>query len=238
MTYNAAEGGRSGDNMNLRSFYTFGDLFLDGIRDAAQYNRETFNLEQIDVLRGAGAMLFGRGQAGGVINLVSKTPLRYDQHKLTGSIGTMGYRKATADLNKAFNPDTTLRANLMQRDEGSWRRASSLALTARSTSDPAEYDGGELVIEDHFGTQSVKLLAGDMILYPASSVHRVEPVTRGARVASFFWIESLVREDSQRQLLFDLDMSILGLRGSVGDTPEVVRLTGCFHNLLRMWADV
>ena len=105
-------------------------------------------------------------------------------------------------------------------------------------SDPRDYDGGELVIEDHFGTQSVKLLAGDMILYPASSVHRVEPVTRGARVASFFWIESMVREDSQRQLLFDLDMSILGLRGSVGDTPEVVRLTGCYHNLLRMWADV
>ena len=105
-------------------------------------------------------------------------------------------------------------------------------------SDPRDYDGGELVIEDHFGTQSVKLPAGDMILYPASSVHRVEPVTRGARVASFFWIESLVREDSQRQLLFDLDMSILGLRGSVGDTPEVVRLTGCYHNLLRMWADV
>ncbi len=105
-------------------------------------------------------------------------------------------------------------------------------------SDPRDYDGGELVIEDHFGTQSVKLPAGDMILYPASSVHRVEPVTRGARVASFFWIESMVREDSQRQLLFDLDMSILGLRGSVGDTPEVVRLTGCYHNLLRMWADV
>ena len=105
-------------------------------------------------------------------------------------------------------------------------------------SDPSEYDGGELVIEDNFGTQSVKLPAGDMILYPASSVHRVEPVTRGARVASFFWIESMVREDSQRQLLFDLDMSILGLRGRVGDTPEVVRLTGCYHNLLRMWADV
>ena len=121
LTFNAAEGGRSGDNMNLRSFYTFGDLFLDGIRDTAQYNRETFNLEQIDVLRGAGAMLFGRGQAGGVINLVSKTPLRYDQYKLTGSVGTMGYREATADLNKAFNPDTALRVSLMQRDEGSWR---------------------------------------------------------------------------------------------------------------------
>lgn len=121
LTFNAAEGGRSGDNMNLRGFYTFGDLYMDGIRDTAQYNRETFNLEQIDVLRGAGAMLFGRGQAGGVINLVSKTPLRFDQYKFTGSLGTLGYREATADLNKAFNPDTQLRVNLMQRDEGSWR---------------------------------------------------------------------------------------------------------------------
>lgn len=105
-------------------------------------------------------------------------------------------------------------------------------------SDPSEYDGGELIFEHNFGTQSVKLSAGDLILYPASSVHRIEPVTRGARVASFFWIESMVRADSQRQLLFDLDMSILGLRGSVGDTAEVVRLTACYHNLLRIWADV
>lgn len=121
LSFNAAEGGRSGDNFNLRSFYTFGDLYLDGIRDTAQYNRETFNLEQVDVLRGAGAMLFGRGQAGGVINQVSKTPLRSEEYTLTGSIGTRGYYEATADLNKPFNADTALRVNLMQRDEGSWR---------------------------------------------------------------------------------------------------------------------
>lgn len=104
-------------------------------------------------------------------------------------------------------------------------------------SEPGDYDGGELIIEDTFGTKAVKLPAGDMILYPASSVHRVQPVTRGARVASFFWIESMVRNDAQRRLLFDLDMSILGLRGNIGDTPEVIRLTGCYHNLLRLWAD-
>ncbi len=121
LSFNAAEGGRSGDNMNLRSFYTFGDMYLDGIRDTAQYNRETFNLEQIDVLRGAGAMLFGRGQAGGVINQVSKTPLPIERHKLTGSIGSDGYREVTADLNKPLNKHTALRVNLMQRDEGSWR---------------------------------------------------------------------------------------------------------------------
>lgn len=121
LSFNAAEGGRSGDNFNLRSFYTFGDVYLDGIRDTAQYNRETFNLEQVDVLRGAAAMLFGRGQAGGVINQVSKVPLRFDQYNFTASIGTRDYREATADLNKAFSADTQLRVNLMQRDEGSWR---------------------------------------------------------------------------------------------------------------------
>lgn len=121
LSFNAAEGGRSGDNMNLRGFYTFGDLYLDGIRDTAQYNRETFNLEQIDVLRGAGAMLFGRGQAGGVINQVSKTPLRWEQYRLTGSVGSHDYREVTADLNKPFTEDTRLRVNLMHRDEGSWR---------------------------------------------------------------------------------------------------------------------
>lgn len=121
LSFNAAEGGRSGDNMNLRGFYTFGDLYLDGIRDTAQYNRETFNLEQVDVLRGAGAMLFGRGQAGGVINQVSKTPLRMEQYKFTGSKGTQGFQDATADINKPLNENTALRVNLMQRDEGSWR---------------------------------------------------------------------------------------------------------------------
>lgn len=121
LSFNAAEGGRSGDNMNLRGFYTFGDMYLDGIRDTAQYNRETFNLEQVDVLRGAAAMLFGRGQAGGVINQVSKTPLRYEQYKVSASVGSDGYQEATADLNKPINENTALRINLMQRDEGSWR---------------------------------------------------------------------------------------------------------------------
>lgn len=118
---------------------------------------------------------------------------------------------------------------------GAWVRTDLSATLFLS--EPEEYDGGELVIEDTFGSQSVKLAAGDLILYPASSVHRVEPVTRGCRLASFFWIESMVRDDAQRRLLFDLDMSILTLRGTEGDTPPVVRLTGCYHNLLRMWAD-
>jgi catecholate siderophore receptor len=121
LTFNAAEGGRSGDNMMLRGFYTFGDMYLDGIRDTAQYNRETFNLEQVDVLRGAGAMLFGRGQAGGVINQVSKTPLLTDRHKVTGSVGTESYLEATGDFNKRLGETSAIRVNVMHREEGSWR---------------------------------------------------------------------------------------------------------------------
>ena len=118
---------------------------------------------------------------------------------------------------------------------GAWVRTDLSATLFLS--EPSDYDGGELVIEDTFGSQSVKLAAGDLILYPASSVHRVEPVTRGCRLAAFFWVESMVRDDAQRRLLFDLDMSILTLRQTDGDTQPVVKLTGCYHNLLRMWAD-
>ena len=102
---------------------------------------------------------------------------------------------------------------------------------------PEDYDGGELVIEDTYGTHAVKLAAGDMILYPATSLHRVNPVTRGVRLASFFWIQSLVRDDGERTLLFDLDMAINRLGGEMAEHPSVVALTSCYHNLLRRWAD-
>ncbi len=105
-------------------------------------------------------------------------------------------------------------------------------------SEPDEYDGGELVIEDTFGQQRVKLVAGDMLLYPGTSVHRVEPVTRGYRIASFFWIESMVRSDEQRRLLFDMDQHLMSLRTRHGESdPSVIGLTGTYHNLLRSWAD-
>jgi PKHD-type hydroxylase len=102
---------------------------------------------------------------------------------------------------------------------------------------PEEYDGGELLVEDAFGVQRVKLPAGDMILYPSTSLHRVTPVTRGARVASFFWIQSMVRDDAQRSLLFDMDMSIIRLAQEAPGNAALVSLTGCYHNLLRMWAE-
>ena len=105
-------------------------------------------------------------------------------------------------------------------------------------SDPASYEGGELVIQHSHGEQAIKLAAGDAVFYPGTSVHRVEPVRSGERLASFFWIESMVRNGEQRQLLYDLDMAILALRQKSGETPEAVKLTGTYHNLLRMWADV
>jgi len=102
--------------------------------------------------------------------------------------------------------------------------------------DPGEYDGGELTVQDTFGNRRVKLPAGDAVLYPGTSVHEVTPVTRGARLASFFWIESMVRSDERRRLLFDLDMNLVKLRERHGETAEATALTGIYHNLLRQWA--
>ena len=103
---------------------------------------------------------------------------------------------------------------------------------------PDEYDGGELVVEDTYGVHSVKLPAGHMILYPSSSLHHVRPVTRGARIASFFWIQSMVRDDATRTLLFDLDTAIQRLTADHADHPSVVQLTSVYHNLVRRWAEL
>lgn len=104
-------------------------------------------------------------------------------------------------------------------------------------SPPDEYDGGELVIEDTYGAHKVKLPAGDMILYPGTSLHRVTPVTRGARVSAFFWIQSMVRDDSQRSILFDLDVAIQAINRDHAEHSSAVQLTGVYHNLLRRWAE-
>jgi PKHD-type hydroxylase len=103
--------------------------------------------------------------------------------------------------------------------------------------DPADYDGGELVIEDTFGNHSVKLPAGDLVVYSATSKHHVMPVTRGSRWSSFFWIQSMIRDEAARTMLFQLDNTIQSLRKQVGDSDEVVALTGIYHNLVRRWAD-
>lgn len=103
---------------------------------------------------------------------------------------------------------------------------------------PEDYDGGELVVEDTYGTHAVKLPAGDMIVYPGTSVHHVRPVTRGSRVASFFWTQSMVRDVTHRAMLFDLDMAIIRLTRDHSDHPTLVQLTALYHNLLRQWAEV
>lgn len=126
-------------------------------------------------------------------------------------------------------------AVLHSKTTGEWVR-SDVSCTV-FLSDPASYDGGELLVQDTYGSRGVKLAAGDAVLYPGTSVHEVKPVTRGQRVASFFWIESMVRSDEQRRTLFELDMNLLKLRAQLGETPETTALTGVYHNLLRQWAN-
>ncbi len=121
LTFNAAEGGRAGDNFMLRGFYSFGDIYLDGVRDTAQYNRETFNLEQVDVLRGSAAMLFGRGQAGGVINQVSKMAELNDNNMISGSLGNYDYHQFTGDFNKKLTDTAAVRVNVMDRHDETYR---------------------------------------------------------------------------------------------------------------------
>ena len=104
-------------------------------------------------------------------------------------------------------------------------------------SEPEEYDGGELIVSDTYGEHEVKLPAGDAIVYPSSSLHKVTPVTRGARIASFFWVQSLVRDDSARRMLLELDTAIRNLSASGADQASILQLTGVYHNLLRRWAE-
>lgn len=127
--------------------------------------------------------------------------------------------------------------NALQRDRFSGLQVRTDVSTTVFLSEPEEYEGGELIVEDTYGEHEVKLAAGDAIVYPSTSLHRVEPVTAGARIAAFLWTQSLVRDAWQRKLLFDLDMSILKLRGQLGDSEEVLGLTSTYHNLLRQWVE-
>lgn len=128
--------------------------------------------------------------------------------------------------------------SVRQSRDGAVRIRSDLSATLFLT-EPEDYEGGELLVEDTYGAHEVKLPAGDMILYPASSLHQVTPVTRGARISSFFWIQSMVRDDARRALLFQMDIAIQQLAGKVGaGAPELVSLAGAYHNLLRMWGEL
>ena len=124
----------------------------------------------------------------------------------------------------------------MSLGDGEWLR-SDVSCTL-FLADPDGYDGGELIVSDTYGEHEVKLPAGDMVIYPSSSLHKVMPVTRGTRLASFFWVQSMVRDDARRRLLYEMDASIETLRSSQADAAAVLQLTGIYHNLLRRWAEV
>lgn len=128
--------------------------------------------------------------------------------------------------------------NAVRQVRGSVERVRTDLSATLFFSDPQDYDGGELLIQDTYGVHQVKLAAGDLVLYPSTSLHKVEAVTRGARFASFFWIQSLVREDAQRTLLYEMDQAIQQLNQDVPDHPSLVQLTGTYHNLLRRWVEV
>ncbi|MFF7705800.1 Fe2+-dependent dioxygenase [Pseudomonas sp. NPDC007930] len=128
--------------------------------------------------------------------------------------------------------------NAVRQPRGSAERVRTDLSTTVFFSDPDDYDGGELEIQDTYGVQQVKLPAGDLVLYPGTSLHKVRPITRGARYAAFFWTQSLVREDAQRTLLFEMDAAIQALNRDVPEHPSLVRLTGTYHNLLRRWVEV
>jgi len=120
--------------------------------------------------------------------------------------------------------------------QGGWLRTD--VSTTLFLCDPEDYEGGELVVSDAYGTHEVKLPAGDMIVYPSTSIHHVAPVTRGERICSFFWTQSMVRDDARRGMLLELDQTIQSLRARLGDCSETVNLTGHYHNLLRQWSEV
>jgi PKHD-type hydroxylase len=127
--------------------------------------------------------------------------------------------------------------NAIRQVPGTPRRLRTDVSATLFISAPEEYDGGELIVEDTYGTHNVKLVAGDMILYPATSLHRVAPVTRGARIASFFWIQSMVKDNGERTLLFNLDRAIVQLGQTAPDQPTLVQLTSIYHNLVRKWGE-
>jgi PKHD-type hydroxylase len=127
--------------------------------------------------------------------------------------------------------------NAIRQAAGGARLRTDLSATL-FLAEPSEYDGGELLVEDTYGVHRVKLPAGHLIMYPATSLHNVQPVTRGARIASFFWIQSMVRDDGKRTLLFDLDTAIRRVAGEIPESPAPVQLTAVYHNLLRRWAEM
>ena len=143
------------------------------------------------------------------------------------------FNRYAGGMNFGSHVDNAIRVHTASRTRLRTDLSATLFLTP-----PEDYDGGELLVEDTYGVHSSKLPAGDLVLYPATSLHRVTPVTRGARISSFFWIQSMVADDGRRTLLFDLDMAIVRLARDTPGHPSLVSLTACYHNLLRMWVEL
>ena len=127
--------------------------------------------------------------------------------------------------------------NAVRQNDGGYLVRADVSATL-FLNDPADYEGGELIIEDTFGKHAVKLAAGSLVIYPSSSIHAVSPVTRGERIACFMFIQSMVRDVGQRRILYDMDMALLRLRQDFGEIDAVIRLTAIYHNLLRQWAEI
>lgn len=201
--------------------------WADGRASAGVQAREVKNNEQLphdcDAAKQIRAMVL-RGLDRHAIFFSAALPKRVFTPRINRYGGEANTYGNHVDNAIRFAPDTGLRVR------------TDISCTV-FLADPDEYDGGDLVVQDTFGEQRVKLRAGDMVLYPGTSVHKVEPVTRGYRLACFFWIESMVRSDEQRRLLYELDMHLLQLRKEHGEGPSTTALTGTYHNLLRMWAD-
>jgi catecholate siderophore receptor len=200
LTFNAAEGGRGGDNFNLRGFYTFGDIYLDGIRDTAQYYRETFNLEQVDVLRGSAAMLFGRGQAGGVINQVTKMAELNNDNVITGSLGEDDYHQFTGDFNKQLGETTAIRVNVMDRHDETYRENPA-------TGDHPETDrqgialsfGTGIGTDNEFFLNHVYTKTRDVPDYGIGFVNK-KPINTAALNDQTFWGTNSNFDDSETQV--------------------------------------
>jgi PKHD-type hydroxylase len=176
--------------------------------------------------------IVGRNLGEQILNALYQNPL-YMSAALPLRIVPPLFNAYSGGEHYGFHVDGAIR--LLPRSNLSLRTDVSATLFL---SEPDEYDGGELIVQDTYGSHEVKLAAGDLILYPSTSLHQVMPVTRGERIASFFWTQSMVRDDWQRNLLHELDCNIQSLRQKLGDSAEVLGLTGHYHNLLRQWAQV
>lgn len=166
-----------------------------------------------------------------VLNALNNNPLFFAA-ALPLNISTPLFNRYEQNETYGFHVDGAVRNN----GQSGWMRTDLSATLFLS--EPDSYDGGELVIEDTFGQHSVKLPAGDLVLYPSSSLHCVTPVTRGVRTASFLWIQSMVRDDKQRAMLFELDRNIQGLKARFGESEEILSLLNLYHNLLRGWTEI